>query len=215
MKLLRAIFFAVAFPLAAAHAALLSTDSPLGAGTGVLDTNTGWEWLQLSATRSLTIRQALAETAPGGILSDFHYADRTELSTLTNAYLSFPCYRGCPEVAMGVDYFFGHFGISFITAHAVDTYLEPSPLTSNPGIYSALFIWYPDDLELYSDTQFLTLSAALLNEPGPHWIVREAGAIPEPPTTALFALGAVACAVICRRRGNESLLRAPDKTLHG
>ncbi|MBK4739107.1 hypothetical protein [Noviherbaspirillum pedocola] len=202
MKFVRTVLFALSMSLGAAHAALLSTDSPLGTGTGVFDTNTGWEWLQLSATRSLTIRQALDETSPVGVLSDFHYADRTELSTLTNAYLSFPCYRGCPEVALGVDYFFGHFGISFTTAHAVNTRLEPSPFTSNPGIYGALFVYYPEVLELYSDTQFLTLNEERLNDTGPHWIVREAGAIPEPPGTALFALGAIACAVICRRRGN-------------
>lgn len=202
MKLLRAMLFALLMSLGAAHAALLSINSPLGASTGVLDTNTGWEWLQLSATRSLTVGQALAATSPGGILSDFHYADRSELSTLTKAYLSFGCYSGCAEVLPAVDYFFGHFGISFTVARAIETFLEPSPFTSNPGIYGALFIWYPNDLELYSDTQFSTLSAALLNEFGPHWIVREGKPVPEPSTAALFALGAAAWVVMCRRRGN-------------
>ena len=98
MKLLRAMLFALLMPLCAAHAAhaaLVSADSPLGSGSGVVDTNTAWEWLQLSATRRLTISQVLAATSPSGILSDFHYATRTELSTLTNAYLWFGCTSGC------------------------------------------------------------------------------------------------------------------------
>lgn len=205
MKLLQAMLIALLMPFCAAHATLIPADSPLGSGSGVVDTNTGWEWLQLSATRRLTIREVLAATSPGGILSDFHYATRAELSTLINAYLQFGCTFGCSTNEGAVQDFFGHFGISLMIEHGILTILEPAYLdTSNPGIFGAIFILYTEPVpELYIDTQLVTLNDRRLNETGPHWIVRERQPIPEPSTAALFALGAIACAVTCQRRGSR------------
>ena len=99
--------------------------------------------------------------------------------------------------------FFGHFGISLTTEHGIGTILEPAYFdTSSPGIYGASFIWYTEPVpELYFDTQLVTLNERRLNETGPHWIVREGQPIPEPSAAALFALGAIACTVVCQRRG--------------
>lgn len=204
MKLLSAVLFALLMPFAATHAALVSADSPLGTGTGVVDTNTGWEWLQLSATRKLTIRQVLDATAPGGMLGDFHYASRAEEATLIDGYLKVGCLAGCPQIVTAVQDFFGAFGISLMEELGIDTYLEPNfPNSPDFGIYSTRFIWYTFPVpELYFDTQRITLTDERLDERGPHWIVREGQLVPEPSAAALFALGAAACAVMCRLRGN-------------
>ncbi|MBK4739106.1 PEP-CTERM sorting domain-containing protein [Noviherbaspirillum pedocola] len=203
MKLLCAMLFALLMPFGATRAALLSADSPLGPGTGVVDTNTGWEWLQLSAARSLSIQQVLDATAPGGMLSDFHYASRAEEATLIDGYLRVGCLAGCPEIVVAVRYFFGHFGINLMQELGIDTYLEPNELNStDPGIYSTRFIWYTFPPKLYFDTQRLTLTEARLNDTGPHWIVREAQLIPEPSTATLLSLGVGVCAALWQRRRN-------------
>ena len=205
MKLLQAVLIALLMPLCAAHAALIPADSPLGPGSGVVDTNTGWEWLQLSATRELTIREVLAATSPGGTLSDFDYATRTDLKTLIDAYLWSGCTFGCSTNEAAVEDFFRRFGISLKIEHGIGTMLEPAYMdTSNPGIFGAIFILYTEPVpELYIDSQLVTLDERRLNETGPHWIVRKGQAIPEPSMGALLVLGAMAFAVTCRRRGGR------------
>lgn len=204
MKLLRAMLLALLMPFGVAQAALILADSPLGVGTGVVDTNTGWEWLQLSATRGLTIQQVLNATDPGGTLSDFHYATLTEFDTLINGYLRVGCLANCPQIVAAVQNFFGPFGISLMRELGIDTYLEPNFLNStDPGIYSSRFIWYITPPELYFDTQRLTLTETRLNENGPHWIVREGQPIPEPSASALLTIGAIACAVLRQRLNNR------------
>lgn len=204
MKLLQAVLIALLMPLYAAHAALIPADSPLGSGSSVVDTNTGWEWLQLSATRELTIREALAATSPGGNLGDFDYATRTELKTLIDAYLWSGCTFACSTNEAAVEDFFGRFGISLKIEHGILTMLEPAYMdTSNPGIFGAIFILYTEPVpELYIDSQLVTLDERRLNETGPHWIVRKEQAIPEPSMGALLVLGAMAFAVTRRRCAN-------------
>lgn len=63
MKLLNTAIFALLISLASAHAALLTVDTSAGASTGVLDTHSNLQWLNVSATRNLSFNQVFSEMA--------------------------------------------------------------------------------------------------------------------------------------------------------
>lgn len=51
-----------------------------------------------------------------------------------------------------------------------------------------------------TDTQLVSMTAPLLNEPNLHWLVREGQPLPEPSTLALLGLGVIALAGIQKKR---------------
>jgi len=61
-------------------------DPAYGAGSAVIDTSTGLEYLNLRLTVGLTPVQVLAQTAPGGSLAGFRYATAAEFGDLTAGY---------------------------------------------------------------------------------------------------------------------------------
>jgi hypothetical protein len=86
----RACAFLIAFavPVAAAHAALIKFDSPLGPNTIARDTTQGLDWLNLRLTRNLSIGEVLAETVPGGRFKGFRYSGYADFRTLYGPFLT-------------------------------------------------------------------------------------------------------------------------------
>ncbi|KIF82486.1 PEP-CTERM sorting domain-containing protein [Noviherbaspirillum autotrophicum] len=67
--------------LQTAHAALVAEDySSVGDGLITLDTESGLEWLDFTATRGLTVSQVLS--GMGGYSATFRYATRSEIQEL-------------------------------------------------------------------------------------------------------------------------------------
>jgi hypothetical protein len=74
------MLIALLMPFTAAHATLMTVDSPLGPETAVLDTNTELEWLKVSITANTTPGQVFAEMTSGGRLQGFRYATANEFT---------------------------------------------------------------------------------------------------------------------------------------
>ena len=74
-----------------AQATFIQTSDPrFGVGSGVLDTNTGLEWLKVTFSQGLSANQVLAQLSPGGAFSGFRYATRSEFSGLINEVFGQP-----------------------------------------------------------------------------------------------------------------------------
>lgn len=195
MKRLSAILFAAFVPLATAQAALIDTDSPLGANTAVFDTVTNLQWLKLSATAGQTPDQIFAQTATGGLLQGYRYATVDELT----CGLLGPQLRGGGCVYTGglrnVDIalsFMERFGKSFDRLGLFQPiFLEGQ----TPQVYGE--IWHAtrltDALLIDVDTQMANLQPT---RPADHWLVHQ---VPEPSAIALFGIAALALAARTRR----------------
>jgi len=65
-----------------AAAALSSESSPFGADTVTLDSETGFRWLDLTASAGLSHTEVLQELSPGGMFEGFQLATAVEVSEL-------------------------------------------------------------------------------------------------------------------------------------
>jgi hypothetical protein len=215
MKRLGAIFIFIAFlmPFAAAHAALIVTDSPLGPATAVLDTDSGLEWLKLSATQNMSVKQGFAEMEPGEILEGFHYATSSELScSLLGPHLGLGCHGlgGSKDVPQ-VQAFLDLFGLHFFETFAYG--IQPPDISRQHGWIEgyaeanlAVFFLYPEDVTpVEYDSQLLAVPVD--RRPQLQWIVRQAQAVPEPSTLALLGLGVVGL-VALRKKGRSRSITA-------
>lgn len=204
MRRLVATFFAVLAPVAAAHAALVTVDSPAGPGTAVLDTSSRLEWLKLSTTSNTTVNQVFTQTASGGRFEGFRY------STLSEFY----CGLISPNVGMecGLPRFTNNVGSTQAFLDIFDfNFRQGSFHTADaPGgdpeqrfAFTASFSFFPDaTFPVEFDSQQIRLSASTLNLPVSHWLVREARNVPEPGTLALIGLSVFAFAA--RRQANRN-----------
>jgi hypothetical protein len=187
MKYLRAMLIALLMPFAAAHAALMTVDSPLGPETAVLDTSTELEWLKVSITANTTPSQVFAEMTPGGRLQGFRYATADEFTCgLVSVQLrGGGCSAGwvTNDVAI-VQAFLDLFGAKFNEIGLFGIQIDPQGLNF-PQIYVTIFTLDRSQLVLF-DSQLVNLKESV---PASHWLVREAQTIPEPSTLALLGLG--------------------------
>lgn len=197
-----AVLFTLFLPMGVAQAALVSTDSPLGPQTAVLDTNTGLEWLKLSTTANTTTNQVFEEMASGGRFAEFRYATIDELHCgllAPNVGMTCDLPRFTSDVAR-TQAFLDIFGTGFRRGglFAVD------PPGGDPerrfGFTSSFFLFEGATFPVEFDSQQIRMSAEVLNTPISHWLVREGQAISEPSTIALVALGAMA---LIRRRSQR------------
>lgn len=187
---LRALVFALVLPFAPAQAALISTDSDLGPGTTITDTDTGLEWLKLSATRNLSINQVFAAIEPGGSLNGFRYATGSEFPS------GFRFSPGNADAAR-VESFFSLFGIAPLfpgfDPDGVITFANVDPPDSpdvREGLVRTFVLRTEPTRSVEVDSQIIPVARAL-DEPALHWLVRSAQAVPEPSTSAVLGLGLV------------------------
>lgn len=203
---LRALLFALVLPFAPAQAALISTDSNLGPGTTITDTDTGLEWLKLSATRDLSINQVFAAIAPGGNLNGFRYATGSEFPS------GFRLSPGNADAAT-VESFFSLFGIAPLfpgsDPEGVITFANVDP-PDKPDVREGLVRTYVLRTEptryVEYDSQIIPV-ARRLGEPALHWLVRSGQAVPEPPTATVLALGIVGMMLIRKKQQGRSASR--------
>jgi hypothetical protein len=74
-----------------AQAAFIQTSDPrFGVDSGVLDTNTGLEWLKVTFSQGLSANQVSPQLGLGGVFSGFRYATRSEFSGLINEVFGRP-----------------------------------------------------------------------------------------------------------------------------
>ena len=74
-----------------ARAAFIQTSDPrFGVDSGVLDTNTGLEWLKVTFSQGLSANQVFPQLGPGGAFSGFRYANRSEFRGLINEVFGRP-----------------------------------------------------------------------------------------------------------------------------
>jgi hypothetical protein len=81
-----------------AHATFIQTSDPrFGLHSGVLDTITGLEWLNLTFSQGLSANQVLAQLGGDGTFSGFRYATTSEFSGLVNEVF------GRPDICCFID----------------------------------------------------------------------------------------------------------------
>ena len=206
MRRLLATCIAVLVPVGAAHAALVTVDSPAGPGTAVLDTSSGLEWLKLSTTSNTTVNQVFTQMAPGGRFEGFRYSTLNELYCgLISPNVGMEC--GLPRFTNNVvstQAFLDIFGFGFRQGsfHTADA---PGGDPEQRFAFTASFSFFPDaTFPVEFDSQQIRLSVSTLNLPVSHWLVREAHTVPEPGTLALIGLSAIALAA--RRRAARDKL---------
>lgn len=193
MKLLSFIFATLRFPLAAANAALVTVDSPLGPEAIARDTVQGLDWLNLRLTANMSIGEVLAETVQGGRLEGFRYTDFMELRTLYRPFLA------CTYVNNVCDnYGPMRFFIDAIGGNP-EGFAAPYHLgmTENfevvPRVYidTAFFEFFPEPIPHYGyDAQQLAVPYTRRSESG-YFLVRATRELPEPGISFLVGIGAL------------------------
>jgi hypothetical protein len=132
----------------------------------------------------------------GGSLEGFHYATSQEL--LCGLYAPNIFETGCGEIPMvsqdvaTVQAFLDLFGIRSGELVLYALIYPPSPSITQGFIQSfeaQINIKSGGDNPVEFDSQIITLSR---DQPEVHWLVREAQAVPEPSTLALFGIGVIA-----------------------
>ena len=198
MRGLPALLIALFVPVAAANAALITVDSPLGPDTIARDTEQGLDWLSLRLTANMSIGEVLAETVPGGRFEGFRYTDSEEFRTLYGPFLACTIVSGyCDNYArmrlfinaIGGDLegFGGPYklGMTEIDAGAPRVYAD-----------SAFFEFFEEPIPRYSfDSQQLAVPYTRRYEFG-HFIVRPTSQVPEPGIAFLIGIGAIALTVM-------------------
>jgi len=202
MSRLGALLVGMLMPLAAAHAALITTDSPAGPQTAVLDTNTGLQWLKPSTTANMTFNDVFAAIAPGGEFEGFRYPTYDEFTCgLLGANTGLGCgFHWATFDVAPVWAFFDVFG-GRPAGRSYHTVGRPFRNLDEIYGFGAAFYYYDEPRpEFEFDTQQILLSGLRLDMPTTHWLVREAAYIPEPAPLALLGIGAIALAA---RRGRR------------
>jgi len=199
MTYLRALLVALLLPFTPVHATLISTDSNLGPGTLVTDTDTGLEWLKLSAVRNLSINQVFAAIEPGGNLNGFRYATGSEFPS---GFLFSP---GNTDAAR-VESFFSLFGIEPLFSGAdpdgVITFTNVDPPDSSgirEGLVRTFVLRTEPTRYVEVDSQIIPV-ARLLDAPALHWLVRSGQVVPEPSTSAMLGLGMMAMMLMRKKK---------------
>ena len=177
MKTVLAVLFALLMPVLSANAALITVDSSAGPGTAVLDTNTGKTWLKLSVTAGLTPDDVFAAMALGGRFEGFRYPAYKEL---TCELLGANAGLACPNwMTFNVDpvwQLLSAFGLSERpTARIYHTVATLDAQMPQRTIFGSAFYYYTEPRpEFAFDTQQVLLNESRLNQPGMHWLVRDA-----------------------------------------
>lgn len=205
MRALCAIAFALLLPAATAQAALIEVDSPAGPATAVLDTNTGLEWLKLSVTRNRSINQVFSAISDGGPLDDFSYARTVDLCQGLYANIQLGCTSGNSSGLDRVNGFLALFGgPRIVPDDGFVAYLQVDPPSVANRMGYGTIIRSSEGpgafFGIETDTQLVSMTAPLLNEPNLHWLVREGQPLPEPSTLALLGLGVIALAGMQKKR---------------
>jgi len=206
MKLLNTLIFAFLLSSASAHAALITVDTSVGASTGVLDTQSNLQWLNVSATRNLSFNQVLSEMADGGRLADFRYGTAQEVQCgLLFGNLQMSCVTGqINQNVSVVQAFMDIFGI--LSGDAI--IYGPIPPEQNPGVSQGSIETFVTQIVIRDipsnpvdfDTQLVTF---LRDRPNVHWLVRDAQAVPEPATSMLIGVGAIALMALRKRASRK------------
>lgn len=187
--------------IGSAHAALVSVDSPFGAGTLTRDTSTNLEWLDLSVSRNMSTAEVAAALAPGGTFAGFRYARLDELCNLVTPYFG---KAACGEVFGFNPLDFGKaqtfvnlFGPTLGSGNSLVGLLNPDPV--NDQIFGAAFFTRPGLLEADADLQALNFPRAAFPNEG-SWLIREAAAVPEPSALLLVGLALLGMVAAGRNR---------------
>jgi hypothetical protein len=206
LRILGTIFVTLLLPVSAARAAWITVDSSQGAGTAVLDTSSGTEWLKLSVTENWTFAQVEAAIAPGGALQDFRYATGAELNCgLLPAYfnLNTQCAGnfGTLGDAATVNVFFDLLGFTGQRYHEAYYALLPPDRPDGRDAFVSQFFLYDEPSPHYEyDSQRVPVD---MNRSERHWLVAKGQDLPEPHIALLFGLGAIGFAAAGRSRARS------------
>ena len=162
-----------------ANAALLD----LGGFTA--DTNSGLDWLDLTATQSLSYNELVVATGPGGAFEEYRLATVAEVDTLFIA-AGLPASGNETTDFAAVNALIGLVG----STSTQDGFLEAFGITATPGISSghrvvSLDYFTRDPLSLYGLFNGLTYGDSFGPDIAGGWLVRPT-VVPLPPAAWLF-----------------------------
>ena len=199
------LLFSLLLPLLPARAALITVDSAFGPATIVRDTDTGLDWARLPVTADLSVREVLAGMEPGGRFEGFRYSiDDEFFGGLIRPIFQFcpPNSVSCAYLAMRnfIDIFGGNREGFWAPYYLIEIQDGDIPfITFNVALFE---LFTEPALSYYLDSG-PTSEADFRFEAG-HFIVRPTPQIPEPATTGLFVIGAIAWAG--RRRWRKGFI---------